>query len=40
MILADEPEDDVLIEVNPRLTTSYCFLRQWSKQNLAQKFPL
>ena len=40
MVLADNPGDDVMIEINPRLTTSYCFLREWSKENLAEKFPL
>ena len=39
MVLADDPCDDVMIEINPRLTTSYCFLREWSKENLAEKFP-
>ena len=40
MILAEGPEDDVVVEINPRLTTSYCYLREWSKENLAEKFPL
>ena len=35
MILADDPGDDVVIEVNPRLTTSYCYLREWSKMPMA-----
>ncbi|QEG21103.1 ATP-grasp domain-containing protein [Mariniblastus fucicola] len=39
MVLAEDAASDVLIEINPRLTTSYCFLREWSKQNLAEKFP-
>ncbi len=40
MILADDPDNDVLIEINPRLTTSYCYLREWAQENLAEKFPL
>jgi len=39
MVLAEDPDDDVVIEINPRLTTSYCYLREWSKENLAEKFP-
>jgi len=39
MVLAEDPNDDVMIEINPRLTTSYCYLRDWSKENLAEKFP-
>jgi len=39
MILAEDPADDVVIEINPRLTTSYCYLREWSQENLAEKFP-
>jgi predicted ATP-grasp superfamily ATP-dependent carboligase len=40
MILADDPDNDVVIEINPRLTTSYCYLREWSQENLAEKFPM
>lgn len=40
MVLADCSEGDVVIEINPRLTTSYVFLREWSGENLAAKFPL
>ena len=40
MVLAEDVANDVVIEINPRLTTSYCFLREWSKENLAEKFPL
>lgn len=39
MVLADDPNDDVVIEVNPRLTTSYTWLRKWNGENLAAKFP-
>lgn len=40
MVLAEEPDGDVVIEINPRLTSSYGFLRAWSGENLAAKFPL
>lgn len=40
MVLGEDPSDDVVIEINPRLTSSYCFLREWSKENLAEKFPI
>ena len=40
MVLTEDVADDVVIEINPRLTTSYYFLREWSKENLAEKFPL
>jgi predicted ATP-grasp superfamily ATP-dependent carboligase len=38
LVLGDAPDgsDDVAIEVNPRLTTSYVGLRAVIKQNLAQ----
>ena len=36
MILADAPEDDRVIEINPRLTSSYPLLRSVSPRNLAQ----
>lgn len=37
LVLGDDPSgaDDVLIEINPRLTTSYCGLRAAAKTNLA-----
>ncbi len=31
LVIGDRQQDDVLIEVNPRLTTSYGFLRQWNR---------
>ena len=34
MILADEPQDDVVVEINPRLTTSYLVLRELVDANL------
>ena len=36
LVLGDTEADDVAIEVNPRLTTSYVGLRQWTRRNLAQ----
>jgi tyramine---L-glutamate ligase len=38
LVLGEAPDgsDDVVIEVNPRLTTSYVGLRAVMKQNLAQ----
>ena len=33
--LAPSPEDDVVIEINPRLTTSYVGLRRLARFNLA-----
>ncbi|WP_417746209.1 ATP-grasp domain-containing protein [Rosistilla oblonga] len=35
LILADDPRDDVVIEINPRLTTSYVGVRHLMKSNLA-----
>lgn len=35
MVLGDDEHDDVLIELNPRLTTSYVGLRHLCQQNLA-----
>jgi tyramine---L-glutamate ligase len=37
LVLGDDPEgaDDVVIEVNPRLTTSYLGLRRLARDNLA-----
>lgn len=35
MILSSEPADDVVLEVNPRLTTSYIGLRSLATTNLA-----
>jgi predicted ATP-grasp superfamily ATP-dependent carboligase len=35
LVLADRPEGDAVIEINPRLTTSYIGLRQLTKCNLA-----
>ena len=40
MVLGDDPHDDVVIEVNPRLTTSYAHLRKYCGENLAAKFLL
>lgn len=40
MVIANDPKDDVVIEVNPRLTTSYMWLRKWSGKNLAAHFPI
>lgn len=40
MVLADDPADDVVIEINPRLTTSYAWLRGWDQANLAEMFPI
>jgi predicted ATP-grasp superfamily ATP-dependent carboligase len=36
VILAPLPEDDVVIEINPRLTTSYIGLRRLARFNLAE----
>ena len=36
MVLADDPADDVVLEINPRLTTSYIGLRAAANGNLAQ----
>ncbi len=36
LILGDAPEDDRVIEINPRLTSSYPLLRSVSSRNLAQ----
>jgi predicted ATP-grasp superfamily ATP-dependent carboligase len=38
MVLGDDPDgrDDCIIEINPRLTTSYVGLREASRTNLAQ----
>ena len=36
MVLGDRADQDVVIEINPRLTTSYCDLRKWNDANLAQ----
>lgn len=38
IVLAEVSSDDVVIEVNPRLTTSYSFLRDWSGENVAGHF--
>ncbi|QDV58175.1 ATP-grasp domain-containing protein [Rosistilla oblonga] len=35
LILANDPRDDVVIEINPRLTTSYVGVRHLMKSNLA-----
>jgi predicted ATP-grasp superfamily ATP-dependent carboligase len=35
LVLADDPASDVVIEINPRLTTSYVGLRQLVDGNLA-----
>ena len=37
LILGDEPSDDCVIEVNPRLTTSYVGLRHMVEGNLAAR---
>jgi predicted ATP-grasp superfamily ATP-dependent carboligase len=37
MILADDPQQDCVIEVNPRVTTSYVGLRQIVEGNLAAR---
>lgn len=39
MVLADDPNNDVVIEINPRLTTSWVWLREYNGENLASKFP-
>jgi predicted ATP-grasp superfamily ATP-dependent carboligase len=39
MVLAADPADDVVIEINPRLTSSYYWLRKWNGENIAAKFP-
>ncbi|MEK6238481.1 MAG: ATP-grasp domain-containing protein [Planctomycetales bacterium] len=36
VILADDPANDVVVEVNPRLTTSYVGLRSLCRANLAK----
>lgn len=36
LVLGTRPEDDRVIEINPRLTTSYIGLRQLAKFNLAE----
>ena len=36
LVLGDTEADDVAIEVNPRLTTSYVGLRQRTRTNLAR----
>ncbi len=39
LILADDPRDDVVLEINPRLTTSYLGLRRFYRPcNLAEWF--
>lgn len=35
LVLAEKPEDDTVIEINPRMTTSYVGLRAVARQNLA-----
>ena len=35
LVIGDEPKDDTVIEVNPRLTVSYCGLRKLCRTNLA-----
>ncbi|QDS89748.1 carbamoyl phosphate synthase-like protein [Rosistilla ulvae] len=35
LVLADDPRNDVVIEINPRLTTSYVGVRHLMKSNLA-----
>jgi predicted ATP-grasp superfamily ATP-dependent carboligase len=35
LVLGDSPTDDTVIEINPRLTTSYVGLRQLVRENLA-----
>jgi predicted ATP-grasp superfamily ATP-dependent carboligase len=35
MVLGEEPGSDVVIEINPRLTTSYLGLRRLARENLA-----
>ncbi len=37
MVLGKEPANDAIIEVNPRLTTSYKYLRQFHPFNLADR---
>ena len=36
LILGTEADKDYVIEINPRLTTSYLILRQAAKENLAE----
>ena len=36
LVLGEQATDDYLIEINPRLTTSYLGLRQIADSNLAQ----
>lgn len=36
LVLGEQPEDDVVIEINPRLTTSYLGLRRLARENLAE----
>lgn len=36
LLLGEEAEDDLVVEINPRLTTSYLGLRQLTHENLAQ----
>ena len=36
MILGEHPTDDVVIEINPRMTTSFCALSQISEESLVQ----
>jgi len=36
LVLGERPAEDVIIEVNPRLTTSYCGLRALARVNLAE----
>lgn len=36
MILGEHPKDDVVIEINPRMTTSFCALSQIAEESLVQ----
>ena len=36
LILGNHAEEDCVIEINPRLTTSYLLLRQAAQENLAE----
>lgn len=40
MVLGEDPSKDFVIEVNPRLTTSYFWLRKWNRENISKLFPL
>ena len=38
MVLGENEASDVVVEINPRLTTSYAFYRDWSNENVASRF--